>query len=80
MPALVDDEQSSAAAYGLSAFPFLVAVNADGEVVARRSGELAPTQLAARLAARALARTRALRRRHGNLRSLRACCSHRTAR
>jgi len=55
VPVLVDDGQSSAAAaYGLSAFPFFVAVDADGKVVARRSGELAPTQLdqlAARLAA-----------------------------
>jgi thiol-disulfide isomerase/thioredoxin len=55
VPVLADDEQSSAAtAYGLSAFPFFVAVDADGKVVARQSGELTPAQLdqlAAQLAA-----------------------------
>jgi thiol-disulfide isomerase/thioredoxin len=54
-PVLADDEQSSAAtAYGLSAFPFFTAVDADGKVVTRDSGELTPAQLdqlAARLAA-----------------------------
>ena len=40
-PVLADDEASSAATmYGLSAFPFFVAVDADGKVVERRSGEL----------------------------------------
>lgn len=54
-PVLADDAQGSAAsAYGLSAFPFFTATDADGKVVARDSGELTPTQLdqlAAQLAA-----------------------------
>ena len=54
-PVLADDEQGSAgSAYGLSAFPFFTAVDAEGKVVARDSGELSPAQLdqlAARLAA-----------------------------
>jgi thiol-disulfide isomerase/thioredoxin len=54
-PVLADDAQGSAAtAYGLGAFPFFTAVDADGEVVARDSGELTPAeldQLAAELAA-----------------------------
>jgi thiol-disulfide isomerase/thioredoxin len=37
---LVDDEQASAArAFGLSGFPFIVMVDADGQVVGRLSGE-----------------------------------------
>jgi thiol-disulfide isomerase/thioredoxin len=45
-PVLVDDRGSSAAiAYGLSAFPYFVLIGADGDVVARGSGELAPGQL-----------------------------------
>ena len=45
-PVLADDAQGSAAsAYGLSAFPFFTAVNTDGKVVARDSGELTPAQL-----------------------------------
>ena len=45
---LADDEASSAAkAFGLSAYPFFVANNADGEVVARTSGELTVPQLEA---------------------------------
>lgn len=40
-PVLADDELGSAAtAYGLSAFPYFVAVDADGNVVERASGEL----------------------------------------
>ena len=40
-PVLADDEASTVAqAYGLSAFPYFVAVDADGKVVARASGEL----------------------------------------
>lgn len=40
-PVLADDENSSVAqAYGLSAFPYFVVVDADGKVVARASGEL----------------------------------------
>ncbi len=40
-PVLADDEESTVAqAYGLSAFPYFVAVDADGNVVSRASGEL----------------------------------------
>jgi thiol-disulfide isomerase/thioredoxin len=40
-PALVDDADGTVAqAFGLSAFPFFVAVDAGGDVVARGSGEL----------------------------------------
>jgi len=40
-PVLADDEVNTAArAFGLSAFPYFVVVDADGKVVARRSGEL----------------------------------------
>ena len=40
-PVLADDENSSVAqAYGLSAFPYFVVVDAEGKVVARASGEL----------------------------------------
>jgi len=40
-PVLADDENSAVAqAYGLSAFPYFVVVDADGKVVARASGEL----------------------------------------
>jgi hypothetical protein len=46
VPVLADDEQSSAAtSCGLSAFPFVVAVDANSKVVARHSGELTPAQL-----------------------------------
>lgn len=45
-PVLADDAQSSGAeAAGLTAFPYFVAVDADGAVAARASGELTPTQL-----------------------------------
>ena len=45
-PVLADDAQGSAAsAYGLSAFPFFTAVDADGKVAARDSGELSPADL-----------------------------------
>jgi cytochrome c biogenesis protein CcmG/thiol:disulfide interchange protein DsbE len=45
---LADDEDGSAAqAFGLTAFPFFVAVDADDHVVARRSGELTVEQLEA---------------------------------
>jgi thiol-disulfide isomerase/thioredoxin len=45
---LLDDEAASAAqAYGLAGYPFLVALDADGNVVARTSGELEPEQLTA---------------------------------
>ncbi len=46
-PVLVDDEQGTAAAtYGLSAFPYFIAVDADGKVVARASGELSTEDFA----------------------------------
>ena len=45
-PVLADDAQSSGAeAAGLTAFPYFVAVDADGTVAARASGELTSTQL-----------------------------------
>ena len=45
-PVLADDADATAAqAAGLTAFPFFVAVDADGTVVARESGELTPAQL-----------------------------------
>ena len=45
---LADDEASAAAkAFGLSAYPFFVAIDADGEVVARTSGELTVPQIEA---------------------------------
>ena len=41
VPTLVDDAEATAAnAYGLSGFPFAVAIDADGQVVARTSGEV----------------------------------------
>ena len=44
-PVLADDEDSTVAqAYGLSAFPYFVVVDADGKVVARASGELTTDQ------------------------------------
>ena len=79
VPVLADDEQSSAApAYGLSAFPFFVAVDADGKVVARHSSELTPPSSTS--SPPSWRPSASARRRHGDLRSLRACCSHRTAR
>jgi cytochrome c biogenesis protein CcmG/thiol:disulfide interchange protein DsbE len=45
-PVLADDaDQSAARAVGLTAYPFFVAVDAEGGVVARASGELTPDQL-----------------------------------
>jgi cytochrome c biogenesis protein CcmG/thiol:disulfide interchange protein DsbE len=45
-PTLLDDDaQAAAIAVGTSAYPFMVVTNADGEVVARTSGELTPDQL-----------------------------------
>lgn len=44
-PVLVDGDDSAADAAGLTAFPFFVAVDADGNVVGRTSGELTPSQL-----------------------------------
>ena len=52
VPTMVDDQQGTAAeAYGLSSFPFFVAVDANGKVVARTSGELEVSQFEALLAA-----------------------------
>lgn len=52
IPTLIDEPDSVAAnAYGLSAFPFFVAVNDQGQVVARISGELTVAQLEALVAA-----------------------------
>jgi thiol-disulfide isomerase/thioredoxin len=45
---LLDDERLTAAsAYGVTGYPFIVAVGADGEVVARTSGEVPASTLAA---------------------------------
>jgi hypothetical protein len=45
VPTLLDDAQGTAAqAYGLSSYPFFVAVDASGKVVARQSGELTMDQ------------------------------------
>ena len=45
---LVDDERSSAAAvFGLSGYPFFVALDAEGRVAARASGELTVPQIEA---------------------------------
>ena len=50
IPTLYDDEAGSAArAFGLSGFPYFVAIDADGNVVARASGELEPPQFEALL-------------------------------
>ena len=50
IPTLYDDEDDSAArAFGLSGFPFFVAIDADGNVVARTSGELEAPQVEALL-------------------------------
>ena len=48
IPTLVDaDDDGAARAYGLSAYPYFVAIDADGNVVARTSGELEAPQLEA---------------------------------
>ena len=52
-PVLVDGDNAAAVAAGLTAYPFFVAVDGDGEVTGRTSGELTAAQLdaiAARLA------------------------------
>ena len=52
VPTLVDDAQGTAAkAYGLSGYPFFVAIDASGKVVARQSGELTTAQFDALLVA-----------------------------
>jgi cytochrome c biogenesis protein CcmG, thiol:disulfide interchange protein DsbE len=44
-PVLVDADNSAAQAVGLSAYPFFVAIDGDGTVVLRATGELTPDQL-----------------------------------
>jgi cytochrome c biogenesis protein CcmG/thiol:disulfide interchange protein DsbE len=44
-PVLVDGDDAAAEAVGLTAFPFFVGVDADGNVVGRGSGELTTDQL-----------------------------------
>ena len=44
-PVIVDRDRGIATAYGLTAFPYWVAVDADGKVAGRLSGELTPDQL-----------------------------------
>jgi cytochrome c biogenesis protein CcmG, thiol:disulfide interchange protein DsbE len=51
IPTLADDATTSAAtAYGLTAFPYFVALNGAGKVTARASGELTEAQFTALLA------------------------------
>jgi thiol-disulfide isomerase/thioredoxin len=50
-PVIADDEDGTiATTFGLSSFPYFVAVDADGEVVARASGELTTDQFDALVA------------------------------
>ena len=50
----MDDAQGTAAeAYGLSGFPFFAAVDGDGKVVERQSGEISMEQFDALIAAAA---------------------------
>jgi cytochrome c biogenesis protein CcmG, thiol:disulfide interchange protein DsbE len=52
IPTLADDEKGSAAqAYGLTSFPYFVAIDASGKVAARVSGEIGEAQLDALIAA-----------------------------
>lgn len=44
-PTIADATGAAASAYGLSAFPYWVAVDADGNIVERRVGELTPAQI-----------------------------------
>jgi cytochrome c biogenesis protein CcmG, thiol:disulfide interchange protein DsbE len=44
-PTIADPDRAVADAYGLTAFPFWVAVDADGTVVARTTGELGTPQI-----------------------------------
>lgn len=46
-PVIADADAQAMAAYGLSAFPFWVAVGADGQVVKRVTGELTADQITA---------------------------------
>lgn len=52
LPTMADNtDQSAAAAYGLTGFPYFVAIGADGNVVARASGELPVEEIEALVAA-----------------------------
>jgi hypothetical protein len=54
VPVIVDPDGEIADAYGLSAFPYWVAVDRNGRVVGRRTGELPVSEIeaiVARLAA-----------------------------
>jgi thiol-disulfide isomerase/thioredoxin len=44
-PTIADADGHAAEAYGLSAFPYWVVVDADGRIVLRTTGELAPDQI-----------------------------------
>ncbi|HZP27596.1 MAG TPA: TlpA disulfide reductase family protein [Acidimicrobiia bacterium] len=56
-PVLVDTAKGTAAnAYGLSAYPYLVFVDASGKVAARTAGEIAPSDLARMFSALAAGR------------------------
>lgn len=44
-PTLIDPDNTAAASAGLSAYPYFVALDADGKVMARTSGELTTDQL-----------------------------------
>jgi thiol-disulfide isomerase/thioredoxin len=44
-PVIVDGDRQIATAYGLTAFPYWVAIGADGNVAGRLTGELTPDQL-----------------------------------
>ena len=50
VPVLVDGGRRIANDYGLTAFPYWVAIDADGKVASRRTGELTPAQLDALVA------------------------------
>ena len=50
-PVLVDGDGSVADAYGLSAFPYFVFVDADGQVAGRATGEMEVAELESRLRA-----------------------------
>jgi hypothetical protein len=55
--AVDDAEQTAARAYGLTSYPFMVFVDADGQVVGRVSGEVAEDDLEAIFAALAAGET-----------------------
>ena len=50
VPVIVDGDRQIAAGYGLTAFPYWVAIDADGKVAKRLTGELTPAQLDALVA------------------------------